>query len=206
MDRDGFSRLPRCMRGFCSKTLREISVSKPGKKKTKYCAKGSHASTITAVEFDKVQAKLYAPMLGRTLHLPASVDALYYSGNMIYGIEFKTGSVNHTEIVRKIYDSAICLVEHCKGKLTQLRESFEVIVVASKLEIMHEEAQRNTKARHGTANVVIGRSRKFQVFQRIGEGATSLWGLDKIEGVIVHRVYTISPEDFEEFCMRHDWM
>ena len=188
MDRDGLSRLPRCMRGFCGKTFREISVSKSGKKKTKYCAKGSHASTITAVEFDKVQSELYASMLSRTLHLPASVDALYYSGNMTYGIEFKTGSHNNTELVRKIYDSAICLVEHCKNKLTQLRESFEIIVVASQLEIMREEQQRNTKARHGKANAVIGRSRKFQAFPRIGEGATPLWGLNKIEGVIVHRV------------------
>ena len=206
MDRDGLSRLPRCMREFCNKTFRDISVSKDGKKKTKYCVKGSHASTITAVEFDKVQSELYASMQIKTLHLPASVDALYYSGNLIYGIEFKTGSLNVTEIVRKIYDSAICLVEHCKNKLTQLRESFEIIVVASALEVKSAEQQRKTDSRHGKANAVISRRRMFQMFPRIGEGATPLWGLDKIEGVIVRRVYTISPPDFEEFCVRHDWI
>lgn len=205
MDRDGYSRLPRCMKGFCGKTFREISISKLGGNNAKYCVKGSHASSITAVDFDSVKKKLYGPLCKKTKRMPASVDALFCSGRIFYGIEFKTGDTNATDIVRKIYDTAICMMEHCKKTLIWVRDYFQVVVVAKSLEVENAEKQRRKAVQRYKVNTVIGRSRSFQQYPRIGDGAIPLWGLDKIEGLIANRIFTITPKEFEELCERNDW-
>lgn len=205
MDRDGLSRLPRCMRGFCQKTFRDISISKAGHKKAKYCVRGSLPSSITAVDFDSVTKSLYGYFCRKTNRMPASVDALFYSGSIVYGVEFKTGETNITEIVRKIYDTAICMMEHCKKTLKWVRECFQVIIVAKALEVENSERQRKKMIRGSKVNSVISRSRSFQQYPRIGEGSIPLWGLDKIEGLIAFRIYTITPTEFEVFCERQDW-
>ena len=203
MDRDGLSRLPRCMKRFCQKTFRDISISKARVAKIEYCAEGSHASTITAVDFDSVIRDLYAALWRKIGRLPASLDSIFCSGRVFYGIEFKTGRTNATEIVRKIYDTVLCMIEQCNKSLSWVRNNFQVVIVARRLEV--EQGEQNRRKKKNKAMKVVGRSIAFQKYPRIGEGATPLWGLEKIEGLVASKIYTITPTEFDEFCERHDW-
>lgn len=202
MNRDGYQKIPRPFKTYGCKSFREISISKGGKKQ-KYCVENSYVSELKAIEFDTVVAGLYASLQKDTGRRPCSVDALFYSGQDVYAIEFKTGKVCTTDVVRKLYDSVMCLIEHARGSFDWARSHVVAVVVATKE--MVEKESKNRDKNKTSSRTVFSRARAYQRNPEIGEGRRPLWGLDKLEQILVSKVYTLSPEDFALFAEKRDW-
>jgi len=202
MDRDGYQKIPRAFKPYECRSFHDISVSKGGKRQT-YCVEDSYVAELCAVDFDTVVKKLYASMRETCGKSPCSVDALYYSGQHVFAIEFKTGKVDATGIVRKLYDSTMCLIEHAGKSFAWAREHVVAVVVATKLAVEREIAQRNK--RQTSTRTVFSRARMYQRNPAIGEGRLPLWNLGVLEQVLVSKVYTLAPDDFALFAEKLEW-
>ena len=202
MDRDGYQKIPRSFRKYGCKSFHDISVSKGGKKQT-YCVANSYVADLSAVNFDDVKKGLYSSLCKRCGHIPCSVDALYFSGQNVYAVEFKTGKVDVTGVVRKLYDSVMCFIEYAGKDFKWARERMSAIVVAAKGAIEKDRASR--KAKMPKAQRIFSRASFYQHNPGIGEGRVQLWGLGNLEGVLLSSVYTLSPEEFNAFAERAEW-
>ena len=102
---------------------------------------------------------------------PCSMDALFLpreTSQILYGIEFKTGDVEPINLVRKIYDTVICLWEHVEPKcdFRWSRTSFEAVVVAPEEEI--SKARRNRFNKQSNEIRVINRPYYFPMREAVG--------------------------------------
>ncbi len=203
MDRDGYQKIPRSFRKYGCKSFHDISVSKDGKKQT-FCVADSYVADLTAVDFDAVKNGLYASMARQCDgHCPRSVDALYMSGRNVYAVEFKTGRVKPLDLVRKLYDTVMCLIEHDGRNFKWFRSRMVAVVVASRGVI--EKDRESLKTKMAKAQRVFSRAGFYQAKPGIGEGRVQSWGLGKLEGVLFSSVYTLSPEEFDAFAERREW-
>lgn len=203
MDRDGYQKIPRSFRKYGWKSFHDISVSKDGKKQT-FCVADSYVADLLAVDFDAVKNGLYASMARQCDgHCPRSVDALYMSGRNVYAVEFKTGKVKPLDLVRKLYDTVMCFIEHDRRDFKWSRSRMVAVVVASKGVV--EKDRDSLKTKMPKAQRVFSRAGFYQVKPGIGEGRVQSWGLGKLEGVLVSRVYTLSPDEFNSFAERNEW-
>lgn len=203
MDRDGYQKIPRSFRKYGCKSFHEISVSKGGKTQT-FCVSDSYVADLKAVEFDTVKNGLYASMIRRCNgRCPRSVDALYMSGQNVYAVEFKTGNVKPLDVFRKLYDTVMCFIEHDGRDFKWARSRMIAVVVASKGVV--EKDRDSLKSKMPKAQRVFSRASSYQVKPGIGEGRIQSWGLGKLEGVLLSRVYTLSPDEFDSFAEKNEW-
>ena len=127
------------------------------------------------------------------------------TSQILYGIEFKTGDVEAINLVRKIYDTVICLWEHVEPKcdFRWSRASLEAVVVAPEEEI--SKARRNRFNKQSNEIRVINRPYYFPKKHAGSRRESPLWGLKDLQAVVVRRVYTLSPSEFEQFAIEHRW-
>lgn len=161
---------------------------------------------LTAVNFDAFTANAYKEVKQQCGHLPCSVDALFFGGTGTFAVEFKTGDCNATQLVRKIYDTVMCLYEKAGRSfdVCWARKDLTVVVVCSKQEYQSECALLTGKQKKDAR--VIRRAITYQRKPDLHEGRRVFFGLDKLSGIIVSAVYTLSPADFDEFAERQGWL
>ena len=200
--------VPRSLRAYFGRTFCQISESKPGTK-VSFCVQDSDASSLSAVEFDTFKKDRYASMWQKCGHLPCSVDALYFpkGKNQIFAVEFKTGDANGTNLVRKIYDTIMCLSEYggIRFSYERARKELCYVVVAPERDIKAEEKSRQ-KRQSANLACALSRAMVYQDNPEFGEGARAFFGLNKLEGVIVSRVFTLSPGKFAAFARDQRWV
>ena len=191
------------LRKLPRKSLHELSGTTHEENRT-FCVPDSIFGKKKAVDFDGFKDSRYSSGNNR----PCSMDALFLpreTSQILYGIEFKTGDVEAINLVRKIYDTVICLWEHVEPKcdFRWSRASLEAVVVAPEEEI--SKARRNRFNKQSNEIRVINRPYYFPKKHAGSRRESPLWGLKDLQAVVVRRVYTLSPSEFEQFAIEHRW-
>lgn len=172
-------------------TFYETSKSKPDDKLStvKYCIPSD--IQLEAVDFDAVQRDWYKVQRANGEKVPCSVDAMYFTEGKIYAVEFKSGiNVEAANLIRKIYDTVMALIEKDEQDIATCRSKVEYIVVAEHRKSSQEIV--NTR--------VAGYMSKpwdAHIWDR--------WKLYNLENVILSRAYVIPPELFSRFAMNKHW-
>lgn len=192
------------LRKLPQNSLHELSGTKHASSRS-FCLPDSPWEKIKAVDFDTFKENTYP----KGSKLPCSVDALCLPKTalqILYGIEFKTGDVEPVNLVRKIYDTVICLWEHVESKcdFRWSRTSFVAVVVATEEEISKE--RRNRFNKQSNEFRVINRPYYFPKKHAGSSRESPLWGLKDLQGVVVRCVHTLSPSEFEQFAIDHKWV
>ena len=172
-------------------TFYETSKSKPDDKTSeiKYCITKEVA--LEAVDFDAVQRDWYKIKHANGEKSPCSVDAMYFTDGKIYAVEFKSGAnVESVNLVRKIYDTVMALIEKDGQDIATCRSKVEYIVVAAL----------------GKSNQEIVTTRAAEYRTRPWDAhAWDRWKLYNLEKVIVSRTYVIPPSLFSRFAKSKHW-
>ena len=148
------------------------------------------AAGIKAVDFDTVR-KLWFPPDDSSLNTPCSVDALFYSDSKVYMIEFKVGQPRN--LLRKVYDSALMLIEKDGVEVPQLRQNYIYIVVSSNI-------------RKGERVLARGYEYTSTPWEKnTFDNELKQWHLKNIDGVVVSKVYVMPPDMFDDFVKTEQW-
>ena len=146
---------------------------------------------IEAVDFDAVQREWYAVIRANGEKSPCSVDAMYFADGKTYAVEFKSGmNVSAGNLIWKIYDTAIALIEKEDFTIQKCREKIEYVVVAPPTDTASDKVNRR----------VAGYcSRPWE------KHGWDRWQLYNLESVIVSKVYVIPPDLFVRFARDKHW-
>lgn len=150
-------------------------------------------SELKVINFDKVP-KEYSRRKGWA-NMPSSNDALYISDDgKWYFIEFKNGSVDKSDILKKIYDSLFILIE--LGIIPDfqfVRDQVYYILVYNS-----DKYYRVPKPEHLSSN--------YSYIYRMAQKEETLFGVEKLEGYLLKEAHTYTKELFKkEFieCMEN---
>ena len=182
-----------------SKSKSDDLSSKWGTPPCNFVVHGKKISSIRVCDFDKLQRVWYPAKKGG--NVPCSVDAVKCGDDeVLYAIEFKIGRVESSNLIRKIHESIMGIKEHLNmmasflGRYDFYRQHMVYLVVASDLEV--QNACDKTFYRSLTA------------FDRPWEQPSYpvRWHLKPLEGVVISKVYELSPSMFERFVKIHRWV
>lgn len=140
-------------------------------------------SKVTVIDFDKL-SKPYSRNKGWS-NVPCTNDALYVGSNDWCFIEFKNGSVDKSEIYRKIYDSIILLIE--MGFISDFdfsRKSINYILVYNSDK--YPKIQKS-ESRNKINDYILERASQEE----------KLFGIDKFQGFLFKETHTYTKEMFE---------
>lgn len=150
-------------------------------------------SQLKVINFDKIP-KEYAKGKGWG-NMPSSNDALYIGDDgKWYFIEFKNGSVDKSDIFKKIFDSLLILIE--LGIIPDwqfVRDNVCYILVYNS-----DKYSRVPKPEHLGAN--------YSYVYRMAQQEERLFGVEKFEGYLLKEAHTYTKELFrKEFieCMEN---
>lgn len=181
-----------------SEAKKDDTRSSYGSPPRKYVVEWPSAARFVVVDFDAVQLKWYPNVKGA--NHPCSVDAVHLdSSGLWYAIEFKIGSVESANLVRKIHETVMGLKEHLGAIDNRFsgydfyRSNLVYIVVASDLEEQNSREKTFYRA--------------YQAFEEPWEltNYPLRWNLKALEGVLVSRVYELSPSMFARFAKKRKW-
>lgn len=189
----------------CCASLRKTSEAKNddtrssyGDPPRKYVVDGANAKAFKVSEFDRVQLKWYPDEKDK--NHPCSVDAVHVDASgKWYAIEFKIGSVETANLVRKIHETVMGMKEHLgpiDGRFSGYdfyRANLVYLVVASELE--EQNSDEKTFYRAYNAYEEPWELKNFPL----------RWKLRPLEGVLVEKVYELSPSMFSRFAKRKKW-
>ncbi|MCR5767285.1 MAG: hypothetical protein K6G45_02200 [Lachnospiraceae bacterium] len=170
--------------------LDEFSIFKDNKKTLQHTSRDTskepvHYMTYSdrkVVDLDVVKTKVMSQMFGEKDNIARSSDALLYTNNGMYIIEFKNGSFSNTEISQKANNS-IMLFNLITGKQIDFtRNNISFVLVynreAKKLDY------RDEKALHIAQMAKIG---------------LPLFGTDKLKSFSYKNVYMLAKDEFDMF-------
>ncbi|MFA6941081.1 MAG: hypothetical protein WCQ54_08900 [Clostridiaceae bacterium] len=141
-------------------------------------------SSLKVVDFDKIPNE-YSRGKGWA-NVPKSNDALYINDNGWYFVEFKNGSIDKSEIYRKLYDSVIILISlNIIPNMEFVRTKIEYILVYNSNK--YPKIQ-DSQSRSNTFSFILERA-------KIEE---KLFDIDKFEKYIFKATHTYSKEEFTE--------
>lgn len=146
-------------------------------------------SKLEVVHFDKIP-KVFARDKGWS-NFPSSNDALYIAADgSWYFIEFKNGSIDKSDIFKKLYDSLLMMLE------TGVLQDFQFVRdhVCYILVYNTEKYPRVQKSE--------SRSQNYEYIMKRANQEERLFDVDKFEGYLFRRTYTYSRERFVENFVR----
>lgn len=140
-------------------------------------------SSLQAVNFDKIPRE-YARSVGCS-SLPASNDALYISPHgEWYFIEFKNGSIDKSNLYRKIYDSLIMLLEiDIIPSMKFAREKINYILVYNP-----NRYRKTQDSKSRDENIVY--------LLRLAKQEEKLFGIADFEHYLFFETHTYTPQLF----------
>lgn len=194
----------------CQKSLREISCDTSQKRNEYMCS-----SALPAFDFDAIKewyAETYLPGLSMT---PCSNDALWLNEKHITFIEFKNGKIDGSEnnkIIFKLYDSLLLLLdekldvswyqEDFKPNISYTREHMDYILVYNQEKF--DKKNLTPQTRRGKERQLQDSSHRtlmYKTLRNLGKKSLILFGLDRFEGYLFHRVYTMDQVEFENYLL-----
>lgn len=179
------------------KNLHELSSSKrdnPVQPEVFVIDEPYKSGSIAAVDFDAVKEEVIKnkSYKGR----PCSADALYCTLDKVYLIEFKTGKLQNA--LRKVYDSALLLIDNFDFTVQQIRENVIYIVVANKF------AERNNTD-YSITRVSELLTKPWNYPELMHRLEIKQMGLSDLDGVVVDKIYGMSPKQFDSFVNQENW-
>ena len=188
-----------------STSLKNASIAKHddaakmwGLKSSRYVVSGWKAAKFSVSDFDAVQRRWYPPAPG--INHPCSVDALHLGADDVwYAIEFKIGCVDSSNLARKIHETVMGCKENLFGIDSALasydfyRENMVYLIVATELEL--QNSRDKTFYRTFSAYKEPWNHPSFP--QR--------WHTKALEGIVVSKVYELSPSMFARFVKVKRW-
>ena len=171
------------------------------------------SSALPVFDFDALKDWYAKNYLQGVYMTPSSVDALWLATEHLVFIEFKNGKVDglkNSEIIIKLYDSLLLLLDDkfdlswCradfKPNISYTRENMDYILVYSKEKFQENPPTPQTKrgwerqSQDSHHRTVI-----YKVFSNLGRKPLLLFGLDRFEGYLFRRVYTMDQSEFEQY-------
>ena len=194
MKHEDAARFPFPLKGGTCDSFHELSYDRES---GSYCIdETSTAAEIEAVDFDAFKEAVYQPLRGKTGRLPCSVDALYLHRDTLYAVEFKTGTPENWNLIRKAYDTVMCLTEHgMRGFSYEWARCHMTYVV-----VCSDEGVKKSIGGSKVANRVLHYTGK-----RMYSGGKRFENLQTIAGVLVSNVFVQTPVDFENFAKKLNW-
>ena len=152
-------------------------------------------SSIDCLDFDAVKNDLYPRTRSSVGNVPCSVDAVVFEHLGSYLIEFKFNTADIDNIIRKIYDTVMLLIEHDGYTFDRARHELVYLVVSTGVE-----------DRIGGRKRALGRSysyckepwKKFRKFD-------DHWKLHALEDIVVKEAYGMHPATFNYFARLLHW-
>lgn len=169
-------------------------------------------SQLSVCSFDKVKEWYVSEKVPLANPNPKSNDALYFSEEECFFIEFKNGKISNEvnfEINKKIYDSLFILFDlgytDKKGNLVNsisyTRSTMTYILVYSEENYAKYGATRQTNEgikRQKNVSVSQHRSELYKAMRKLANEEFILFGLDQFKNYLFKNVYTYTEKEFEE--------
>lgn len=174
-------------------TFRETSRADPtdGEPEGVYCL--PEGPEIEAVKFDDVQRKWFEGNRAKKCPCPCSVDAMYFADGKIYAVEFKSGTnVGEPNLLRKIYDTVLSLIEHDGITVKDCREKVVYVVVAPSVG-------------SNTSQDVVSRASRYMK-EPWKSHRWDRWGLYKLDGIVAFQTCVLPPDLFYRFAKSKHWV
>lgn len=150
------------------------------------------AAELKAIDFDAVKRKWYP--WDRVHNVPCSVDAVTYEREGTYLVEFKCGKAEIDNVIRKVYDSVLMLMEHDGLTIRQARTGYTYLVVSNDLTIWNNRLKALSRSLAYCHEPWVRYRKSFDQ-----------WRLANLEGVVVAKAYAMPPEMFNLFAKVHHW-
>lgn len=152
-------------------------------------------SSLACLDFDEIKKSLYPRACSSSGNVPCSVDALTFERSGSYLIEFKFDNASAENLLRKVYDSIMLLIEHDEYTFERARNELVYLVVSTGI-----EDRVNGKKR------VLGRSYSYckNPWSKFHK-SDDRWKLAALKGVIVKEVYSMHPATFNYFARLNHW-
>lgn len=177
---------------FLATSARKLDDSCPSPNAPTHALSANHKSaSLPAVDFDAVKNILYHNTSG---NMPCSVDAATWERDGVYLVEFKCGGADRAQLIRKIYDSIMLLIEHDNYTFRKAREEVHYVVVSAGL--------KPWSALQKTLSRACGFMQ--EPWKSYGKNYDH-WQLSTLEGVIVRSAYTMPPDMFDYFAKYKKW-
>lgn len=191
MDSGILSQLPEVLRQHL-RSLRELSEATGDPSETRRYALSvdGYSANLLAVDFDAVRHVWFPD--NPCANTPCSVDAMYVAADRTYLIEFKTGQPKN--LLRKVYDSALMLIEKQSISVQQLRQRYVYVVVSSNISV-----EKRVLARAYAFTSQPWETTIFDHYRR-------QWQLNNLDGVVVAKVLVMPPEMFDTFAQTYGWL
>lgn len=157
-----------------------------------------YSAKLQAIDFDGIRKKWYPHQkLSQTKNVPCSVDALIFERKGTYLIEFKSETTEQGNLIRKIYDSIMMLIENDTYKYTFdiSRKECTYIVVSNDL-TSWQQYKINARA-------YIYKKEPWNESQI--KSFYDHWKLCNLEGVLISCFYAMPPDMFEYFVKYERW-
>ena len=149
-------------------------------------------SALKAVDFDAVRRK-WQPW-DHVHNVPCSVDAVTYERDGTYLVEFKCGRAEIDNVIRKVYDSVLMLMEHDGLTISQARTDYTYLVVSNDLTIW------NNRLKALSRSLAYCREPWVRYQKSLDQ-----WRLANLDGIVVAKAYAMPPEMFNLFAKVHHW-
>ena len=172
-------------------TFRETSKCKcseriPFRSEVSYCL--DEECSWPAVNFDDVQKTWYDNIWKTSGHLPCSVDALCLARNMVYVVEFKSGTnVDGVALFRKVYDTIMGLIEHDGQSYDSCRQRLVYVIVAPQ-----------TPSHRTVTRAAYYKEKPWE--DKFLQKILDRWHLNNLTGVLVNDVIVLPPDLFSRFA------
>lgn len=169
------------------KSLAELSATKSKfTEDKKYCiGLTSSVGMVQALDFDAVKEHWRD---GRFVFKGKSADALIVDGTEYYLIEFKTGGIAVDDLLRKVYDSAMALVEYNVLTWDQCKQHLTFVLVGTEVETRLAHLRKKTVADYMNPS-----------YSSVNQDPRTIVG----QVVKCFQIYT--PAEFEAFAAEKQW-
>ena len=171
-------------------------------------------STLKVFDFDGIKewyVENHAPKLTK---VPCSNDVLWLDKTHMVFIEFKNGKIGSTEnneIIFKIYDSLLLVLDDkidlswCRSdfrsNISYTREHMDYILVYNREK--YDERYPTAQTRKGIARQDVQESLHRTMIFKAARGwankSVVLFGLDRFKGYLFRQVYTLDQDEFQTY-------
>lgn len=174
-------------------------------------------SSLDVCDFDEIKNWYVKEKIPNVKPVPKSNDALFFSNDESFFIEFKNGNINSTvnfELFKKIYDSLFILfdlgyTDMNKIKVNSIsytRSHMNYILVYNPNHYFEDKPTRQTKdgfeRQTPSPSVSISRDTLYKSISNLAKEPFIKFGLDQFKNFFFKNVYTFTVEEFEEKFIR----
>ena len=176
-------------------------------------------SSLEVCDFDEVKNWYVKEKIPFVKPMPKSNDALFFSDDGIFFIEFKNGYIDNAvnfELFKKIYDSLFILFDlgytdmnkHKVNSISYTRLHMNYILVYNQNRYCAEKPTRQTtegfKRQKTTPSASLHRDILYKRISNLANEAFIKFGLDQFKNYLFKNVYTYTVEEFiEKFISKY---